>query len=129
MATGVFPTPYGSISTPSRGRMQAHFGISVGAARLSTDPLFYATLTLQNVRAGSRYRITRTGNGEELATGVASGSGLVDVEISGVPVYANPMQVDIVIRNASGTPAYKPFETKAYMDRTGAAAYILQIED
>jgi hypothetical protein len=101
----------------------------VAVQRLPTDPLFYADLTLNNIVAGSRYRVTRHSNGDELATGVAAGSGLVDITLSGIPCFSNPMQVDITVRNASGSPAYKVFDTSAFMVKAGSSAYILQQED
>jgi hypothetical protein len=87
-----------------------------------TDALFSATLTLQNVVVGSRYRVTRASNGAELATGVAASP---TVELT-IPVYEANMQADIRVRNASGSPVYKPFETAATMTENGGSAYILQ---
>ena len=109
--------------------MSAGAGGSIGVFRLPTDPLFYATLTLRNVVAGSRYRVTRADTGAELATGVASGTGLVDVVVSGVSCFANPQEVDITVRNASGATKYKIFNTAAFVAKSGGEAYILQIED
>lgn len=114
------------------GRMQrAVFGLSAcGAARLSTDPLFLQTLTLRNIIAGSRYRITRADTGAELATGLVAGSGNVDEVIASVPCFVNPQEVDITVRNASGSTKYKPFDTVAFIGQLdGGEAYILQIED
>lgn len=109
------------------GRVQAsHFGATSGVFRLPTDPLFYADLTLENIVVGSRYRVTRRSTGEELAIGVAASTSEV---LSGLPCYANPMQVDITVRNASGSPAYRVFDTSAFMVKTGASAYILQQAD
>ncbi len=124
-----FGTPYGSFAPSSRGKMQAVWTGGVGANRLPTDPLFFANLTLRNVVAGSRYRITRSDTGTELATGVASGSGLVDVVVSGVPCFSNPQQVAITVRNASGTIKYKVFDTAAFISKSGGEAFILQQED
>lgn len=122
----VVPHPYGTFAPAATGKMASlHYG-GGGAFRLTTDPLFYAALTLQNIVAGSRYRVTRVSNGAELATGLVTGSGTVDWVISGLPVYANPMQVAITVRNASGAPTYRAFDTQALMDRDGATAYILQ---
>lgn len=122
----VIPTIHGGYGPMPRGLVAPVCGTSVGAFRLATDPLFYAALTLDNIVVGSRYRVTRVSNGEELATGVAASTSEV---IAGLPVYSNPMQVAITVRNASGTPAYKVFNTQASMSREGASAYILQIED
>lgn len=101
-------------------------GLTLGVFRLPTDPLFFADLTLENIVVGSRYRVTRTSTGEELATGVAASSTTV---IVGLPCFANPMQVSITIRNASGAPYYRVFDTAAFLARTGATAYILQQQD
>ena len=105
-------------SSPSPG--------ALGVFRLPSDPLFYAALTLENIVAGSRYRVTRRSTGAELAIGVASSTSEI---LSGLPCYTNPMQVDITVRNASGSPAYRVFDTSAFMVKTGASAYILQQAD
>lgn len=123
MPTVCLPTPYITVSPAGRGLMSSAIGQSVGVFRLPTDPLFYAPLTLDNIVVGSRYRITRRSDGSELATGVAASTTEV---IAGVPVYSNPMLVDITVRNASGSPAYSIFDTAALMGRDGATAYILQ---
>lgn len=122
MGTAI-PFHWGSIGpTPSAKMLGASQG-SIGAMRLPTDPMFYATLTLQNIIVGSRYRVTRNDIGVQLATGVAASSTEV---LASIPCFANPMQVDISVRNASGSPKYKPFETAAFMISAGASAYILQ---
>lgn len=129
--SGVFPDPRMSISPMSTGRVipAAMGGLTVGAFRLPTDPLFYADLTLLNVVAGSRYRVTRSDTGDELATGVVSGSGLVDTTLTGIACYASPQSVDITIRNASGATKYKIFNTAALVTKSGGSAYVLQTED
>jgi hypothetical protein len=81
---------------------------------------------LQNVVASSRYRIKRNDTGAELATGIGGGS---DIVIADVPCYTNPMLVNITVRNASGATKYKPFETAAYIYKTGGAAYVIQQVD
>lgn len=120
------PTFLGSFSPPSNGNMMAAGFGTIGKQRLPTDPLFYATLVLDNIIAGSRYRVTRKSNGAELATGVAAST---SETISGIPCYALPMQVDITVRNASGTPAYRIFDTVASMGKGTNSAYILQQAD
>lgn len=125
----MIPTYLGGVPCSSRGReVSAWFG-GVGRLKLATDPLFFATLTLRNILAGSRYRVTRADTGAELAAGLVAGSGNVDEVISGVECYANPQEVDITVRNASGATKYKVFDTAAFIDRAGGEAYILQIED
>jgi hypothetical protein len=104
-------------------------GTSIGVFRLPTDPLFYADLTLRNVVAGSRYRITRTDTGAELATGLVSGSGLVDQVISGVACYANPQGVNVVIRQGTSAPKYLAYEAQAQIEKSGGLAFIAQVAD
>jgi hypothetical protein len=109
------------------GRVQAsHFGATAGVFRLPTDPLFYADLTLLNIVVGSRYRITRNDTSAELATGVASSTAETAF---GLACYANPMRVDITVRNASGSTKYRVFDTSAFMVKAGTSAYILQQPD
>jgi hypothetical protein len=109
--------------------MQAVWAGGIGANRLPTDPLFFADLTLRNIVAGSRYRITRSDTGAELATGVASGSGLVDVVVSGVSCFSNPQLVTVVVRKASEAPKYVPYEAQTEISKSGGLAFIAQIPD
>lgn len=91
-----------------------------------SDPLFFTSITLDNIIAGSRYRITRHDTAEELSTGVAAGS---TETIGSVPCYANPMLVAITVRKASEPPHYKIFDTLAFVGRAGAKSYVLQQPD
>ena len=93
---------------------------------LPVDPLFTAPITLNNITGGSRYRITRRDTGAELATGVVSGTALTDLVVSAVPAYANPMQFDVTVRNASGSPVYRVFDTAGFHGKAGSSVYILQ---
>jgi hypothetical protein len=117
------PFHRGSIGPSPTGKMLGTAQGSIGAMRSPTDPLFYAALTLQNIVVGSRYRVTRHDTGDQLATGVAAASSEI---IASVPCFANPMQVNIMVRNASGGTRYKPFTTAAFLNASGASAYILQ---
>lgn len=125
--SAVFMNPLMTLIPAQSGRVSpAVSGLTLGVFRLPTDPLFYADLTLENIVVGSRYRVTRTLTGDQLATGVAGSTTEV---LTGLPCFANPMQVSITIRNASGSPVYRVFDTAAFMSRTGATAYILQTQD
>jgi hypothetical protein len=95
--------------------------------RLPTDPLFYADIILQNIVAGSRYWIAQASDlTNVLTTGVAADT---EVTLANIPAYANPMLVEVRVRNASGSPAYQPYVTYGYLVRDGATVYIAQIED
>lgn len=104
----------------------AHFGLSLGMARLPTDPLFYADLTLENIVVGSRYRVARASDGTELASGDALAS---TVNLTGLPVYTNPMLVKITVRKGTTAHKYQPLDTFANMARGTATAYISQVPD
>lgn len=122
--TSILPTPFVTISPTTRGRMtSAGAPLSVGAFRLPTDAIYYFDLTLENIVAGSRYRITRHDTGAELATGVAAATSEV---VAGVPAYSAGMLMDITVRKASGAPNFKIFDTAAYAAQAGTSAYILQ---
>ncbi len=123
----VFPDPVISVVPVQTGRIASAAGVdAVGAFRLPTDPLFLATLTLRNVVTGSRYRVTRNDNGDELAAGVAAGS---TVTLTGIPCYSDPMLVDITVRKASAAPFYKSAFAQAEIPREGTQSFIFQIAD
>lgn len=127
MTTTSIPGADYAMARGATGRIEPLMGpggvMASGPFRLPTDPIFYADLTLENIIIGSRYRVTRRSTGDELATGVAAST---DELISSIPCYSNPMQVDITVRNASGSPVYKVFDTGASLSKTGGSAYILQ---
>lgn len=120
------PNPWVTLMDAPRGTLAVGNGVASGAFRLPTDALFTATLTLRNVVSDSRFRVTRADNGDEVASGVVPGSGIVDHEVPGVQVFSNPMQVNITVRNASGYPAYRVFDTSTSIRRDGGEAFILQ---
>lgn len=125
--TACLPNVLGTVVPAARGRMASTAGQRAqGVFRLPTDPLFFFTLTLENIVVGSRYRVTRHSDGLELATGVAASTAEA---ISGVPAYSSNMLMDVTVRKASGSPNYKIFDTAAYATKIGSVAYILQQPD
>ena len=127
MTMMIFPNPLISIGEAVRGKAAGACGaFSLSYSRLPTDPLFYAGLTLENIAVGSRYRVTRASNGEELAAGEAASA---TVNLTGLAVYANPMLVKIAVRKATTAPKYKPLDTFVNMGRGVATAYISQVPD
>lgn len=117
------PSPFGTIVAERGKSAPVIAGGGLGVFPLPTDPLFYATLTLVNIVVGSRYRVTRYDNGAELATAVAASTTVV---IPGLTCFSNPMQVNITVRNASGSTKYRVFDTSAFMVKTGTSAFVLQ---
>lgn len=128
--SAAYPSGWNTVVPVETGKVSASLGPPViGAFRLPTDPLFYANFTLQNVIGGSRFRITRNDNGNELASGLVPGSVATDHTISGIAGFENPMLMRIVIRNASGSTKYRSFETFAFLYKSGGSSYILQQVD
>lgn len=81
-------------------------------------------LVMENVVAGSRYRIERVSDGLELFGGVAA-SATVTINTQ----WLSDVPVRIKIRNASGAPAYRPFETQATISNVGFNIFVNQIPD
>ena len=95
--------------------------------RVPTDPLFFSSITLQNIVVGSRYWIARASDlTTVLATGVAESS---EITLDNIPSYANPMLVEVRIRKASEPVKYQPFVTYGYLVRGGITVYCAQVED
>lgn len=123
----IMPTCAGAVAVLPTGKNMAYAGGVVSNTRLPTDPLFYSNITLQNITIGSRYWIAQLSDlSNVLATGLAGAS---DVTIENVPVYSNPMLVEVRVRSSSGNPKYIPLVTYGYLGRYGASVYIAQVED
>ena len=107
--------------------MTYYANCAVAIERLPTDPLFYATITLQNIVVGSRYWLAQASNlSNILAEGDAASTSVV---LSSIPAYANPMLVEVRVRKGGTSPEYKPLKTYGYLGREGVSIYIAQTED
>lgn len=120
-----------SVSVPDYN--SGRFGNVYGIERLPTEPGGSTTLTLTNVVAGSRYRIERQGDGS-LATPTANAEGVAGAStvVITLDYYAAGSannDVKIKVRNASGSPSYKPFETLATLSSAAQSIYVGQIAD
>lgn len=124
--SAIVPSGFGVILPAPSGRLGSVGGVTAGAFRLSTDPLFYADLVLRNVIAGSRYRVTRADTGAELASGVVAGSGLVNETISGVACYANPQAVNVIVRQGTSAPKYLPYSGQTEIAKSGGVMFVAQ---
>lgn len=93
--------------------------------RLPGEAIGTATLTLQNVVAGSIWRIEDTADNSLVDTGTAAGG---DIGVL-VPNYGSTRTLRVKVRNASGSPAYKPFETQASVALLAASVYVSQQPD
>lgn len=117
------PNPWLTIVPAVRGKISSVGNLSSGIFRLPSDPLYYTTLTLDNIVVGSRYRISRHSDNLELATGVAASTTEI---LTGIPVYSSNMLIDITVRLASTSPFYKIFDTAVTASPFGVSSYILQ---
>ena len=123
------PTPMLMLLPSERGKSTALLnGSSIGALRLSTDAVGIFTLRLNNTVEGSRVRV-ETLSGEFMDEYLADSSGSQDRVL---PLYAsgNPLNnLRIKVRNASGTPAYRPFETQATAQLGTVTVFVFQEPD
>lgn len=125
--TQCFPHPAITPIPVQRGKGNPVIGgVSVGAFRLPTDPLFFATLELQNIVVGSRYRVVQDSDGALLAEGDATGA---SETLVGLPAYSNPMLVRVTVRKGTSAPKYKPGEFYGYLAKAGGSVYIAQVSD
>lgn len=70
-----------------------------------------SSLTVTNLVAGSRIRVTKTSNGELLVNQTVGGTTFAAaIDFAGA--------VDIEVRNASGTPPYRPWRTQTTLSTT-----------
>ena len=80
---------------------------------------------LSNVIVGSRYWIYNVDTSTTLTTGIAISS---TVEYTGTNI-PNGTNIMIRVRNASGNPVYKPFETNAVVASLSVTSWVSQILD
>lgn len=90
------------------------------------DVLFYASLQLQNIVTGSRYRVAVASSNVEIIKGTAGAS---IISLSDLPVYENPTLIKIDVRKASDGLRYQPYVTYGYLRRLGSSVYISQIRE
>ena len=112
------------ITIPSRKNSFMIGGGSFSVPRLSSDPLYYATLRIQNVVANSEYWVAQSSDlANVIAVDVAPGG---DIVLQDVPAKEEAMLVTIRVRKGTSGSKYKPFETQAYLYRSGGISYIIQ---
>lgn len=109
----------------TRGRQYEGPGGFFGLGLLPTDSLGTMQLTIQNVVAGSRYRLEDTTNSSSLVDAIALGG---DVLLT-LPYYSPSRVLRLKVRNSSGSPAYQAFETLVTITAANASVYVLQALD
>jgi len=103
------------------------YGLNLMHARLASDPLFLADVTIENAVIGSRYLLLDAANPSRvLSSGVVSSDPFI---VSNVPGYSNPFLLELRLRKASSTPFYKPLTTFANHVPQGVRIYVVQVLD
>lgn len=110
------------------GDNQGFMAVTLGVQRLSGEAVGTFTLTLTNVVVGSRVHIEKQSDGATLDDEVAAVSTVVISLSAYAPGNANN-DLRIKVRNASGSPAYKPYETLATALVGSTSIYVSQILD
>ena len=111
-----------------RGRQYSSSGGYLSAARLAADAIGVFTLTLSNVVIGSRVNITPLAGGAALHDAVAAATTVV-VVLSVYSPGSPGNDLRIRVRNASGTPTYKPYETQATAKVGALGVFVSQVQD
>ena len=119
----------GCILHPSyRGKVLPTFAGFFAQQSLPTDPAGTFSLRLQNIIEGSRYRVETLSQGITLSEGVAESSNVIltlQIYAAGSPYN----DLRIKVRNASGVPAYKPFESQAVAQLGTVTVFVFQEPD
>ena len=116
------------IPTTTRGRVFAGHGGFYSRQTLPEDAIGTYSLRLQNIIPGSRYRVETVSAGTMLAEGVADSSNVtltLQLYATGSPYN----DLRIKVRNASGTPAYRPFESQAVAQLGTVTIFVFQEPD
>ena len=95
---------------------------------LPSDPAGTYSLRLQNIIPGSRYRVETLSQGVTLSEGVADSSSVIltlQLYATGSPYN----DLRIKVRNASGVPAYKPFQSQAVAQLGTVTIFVFQEPD
>jgi len=115
------------------GQFSAGNGDTYGLARLPGEAIGTTTLSLTNIVSGSRYRIEVASTGALASpSGSATGtytSGALDITLDLFAPGSDENALRIKVRNATGTPKYKPFETQATLSAAAQSVFVGQIED
>lgn len=98
---------------------------SNAVVRLPTDPLYYSSVTIENIVVGSRYQLAISG-GDVIETDVALST---SVTIDNVPGYVDTQLLRLVVRYSSSGVKYIPLTQFAQQTRNGASFYLSQVID
>ena len=112
----------------ARGNISPRGALVYSRSLLPTDPAGTYSLHLQNIVPGSRYRVETLSQGVTLSEGVADSSSVIltlQLYATGSPYN----DLRIKVRNASGVPAYKPFQSQAVAQLGTVTIFVFQEPD
>ena len=118
-----------TVSPTVRGRVSpcgVAAGLSLGVFRFPTDPVGIFTLRFRNLIEGSRVRVEAAGDGTALDEFVATAAPIQDRTLSLYVSGSALNDLRIKVRNASGVPAYKPFESQAVAQLGTVTVFVFQ---
>lgn len=129
--SAIFSTPSGVQGAPGRGFISPvlSHGVSLGVFRFPTDAIGIFTLRFRNLIEGSRVRVEATGDGTTLDEFVATAALIQDRTLSLYVSGSALNDLRIKVRNASGTPAYQPFESQAVAQLGTVTVFVFQEPD
>lgn len=122
------PNPVCQFFSLRRGNAVHLGGISIGVARLPSDPIGNFTIELDNVVVGSRIHVEKLSDRTTFYDQVATTSTVI-IPLSAYSNGNENNNLRIKVRNASGTPTYKPWETQATAIVGAQSIYVSQILD
>lgn len=125
-----FPSGLGGVAA-ARGRIAPVMsgGCSFGLFRFSTDATGVFTLRFRSLVEGSRVRVETVDTGATVDEFVATAEA---IQLRTLPLYASGNannELRIKVRHASGTPAYRPFESQTTAQLGVVTVYVFQEPD
>lgn len=128
LLSGQLPYVASALASHGRGPATLPAGAVIWEQLRPTDPLGVFTLTLTNVVVGSRVNVSLQAAGTILYDDTAAASTVV-ITLSGYAPGSPNNDLRIKVRNASGSPTYKPYETLTTALVGSTSIYVSQILD
>ena len=125
-----FPSGLGGVAV-TRGRLSPVLsgGAAFGLFRFPTDAIGIFTLRFRNLVEGSRVRVEAADDGTTLDEFVATADTVQERTLSLYASGNSLNEIRIKVRNASGAPAYRPFESQAVAQNGVVTIFVFQEPD
>lgn len=122
------PNPSLQFFPLSRGKTVHLGGVSLGVARLPTDPIGIFALTLTHLVVGSVIQVEAAGDGTVFAF-LTADSTSETINLSAYSAGSPNNDLRIKVRKGSAAPFYQPYETQATAIVGAQSIYVSQIPD